>query len=124
MMLDAMLNAIRNYLYDGSDAADFLPSHIALGTGTTAASAADTTLEGEVYRGAISSKVKPSSKRVRYTLSLGVNQANGNALTKCGLITAATGGTLQNEILHTVINKTSSIELEYQIEVQVADAEK
>ena len=30
-MLDAMLNAIRNYLYDGSDAADFLPSHIVVG---------------------------------------------------------------------------------------------
>ena len=122
MMLDAMLNAIRNYLYDGSDAADFLPSHVALGTGTTAAAASDTTLETEVYRDAISSSVKPASKKVRHTLSLNAGEGNGNTLTECGLITAATGGTLQNRIVHSPIIKTSSFELKYQIEVELSDA--
>ena len=122
MMLDAMLNAIRDYFYDGSDAAKFLPSHIALGTGTTAASASDVTLETEVYRDAISSSVKPASKKVRHTLSLSAGQGNGNTLTECGLITAATGGTLQNRIVHSPIIKTSSFELKYQIEVELSDA--
>lgn len=122
MMLNTMLNAIRDYLYDGSEAAKFLPTHIALGTGTTAAAACDTALETEVYRDAISSSVKPAAKKVRHILSLSAGQGNGNTLTECGLITAATGGTLQNRIVHSPIIKTSSFELKYQIEIEVADA--
>lgn len=123
MIVDAFLNLIRNAIYGDSVT---YPTHIAIGTGTTAAAAGDTTLETEIQpdganRSAISSRTKPAAKKVRLQMLVGVGEANGNDLTEIGALNAATGGTLMNHIIHTAISKDASFELKYQIQIETSD---
>jgi len=123
MIVDAFLNSLRDWIYGDSVAA---PSYIAIGTGTTAASASDTTLETEVLpdganRNAITTRTKPSAKKVRLQTILAAGHANGSALTEVGAINAATGGTLTNRVVHTAINKDSTFEVKYQILIEMSD---
>lgn len=123
MIVDAFLNLIRNAIYGDSVT---YPTHIAIGTGTTAAAAGDTTLETEIQpdganRSAISSRTKPAAKKVRLQMLVGVGEANGNDLTEIGALNAATGGTLMNHITHTAIPKDASFELKYQIQIETSD---
>ena len=117
MIVDAWLTVIRNVMYGDSET---MPSHLAVGTGTTGETANDTALETEVYpdgsnRSAIDSKTKPSSKSVQFQMNISASQLDGVALAECGLLNAATDGTLANRITHSVINKTTAFELRYQI---------
>lgn len=123
MILDAFLNMIRDAEYGDSVT---WPTHIAIGTGTTAAAAGDTTLETEILpdgvnRSAITSRTKPSAKKVRLQIQVGVGEANGETLTEVGAINAATGGILANRIVHTAIAKDASYELKYQIQKTFSD---
>jgi len=123
MIVDAFLNLIRDAIY--GDTVTWL-SHIGIGTGTTAVTASDTTLETEIYpygsaRASISSKTKSVSKKAVLQLSLLPAQANGNALTEVSAFNAGTGGTMANRIVHTAINKTSLFELVYQITIEMSD---
>lgn len=123
MIVDAWLNAIRDFLY--GDTITY-PTHIAIGTGTTAASSSDTTLETEILpdganRNAITSRTKPAAKKVRLQTMIAAGDANGNALTEVGVLNAATGGTLMNHVIHTAINKTAAFELKIQILVETSD---
>jgi|LGVF01.2.fsa_nt_gb hypothetical protein len=123
MIVDAFLNLIRNAIHgDGF----VYPTHIGIGTGTTAPAANNTALETEVYpyggsRGIISSKTIITSKEVVFQLSLLPAQGNGNDLTEVAIFNSATGGTMTNRIVHTEITKTSSFELVYQITIAVSD---
>jgi len=118
MIVDAWLNAVRNIVYgDSVDA----PSHIALGTGTTAPAAGDTTLETESIRVAIDSRTKPADKRVRLQGTLSADQGNGVSYTENGALNAASGGTLMNRQTHTAISKTSAYELRIQIDTEMSD---
>ena len=123
MIVDAWLATIRNVMYGDSEA---MPSHLAVGTGTTGETANDVALESEVYpdgsnRSAIDSKSKPSSKAVQFQMNVSASQLDGVALTECGLLNAATGGTLVNRTTHSAINKTTDFELRYQILVTGSD---
>ena len=123
MIVDAWLATIRNVMYGDSET---MPTHLAVGTGTTGETANDTALETEVYpnttdRSAIDSKSKPSSKAVQFQMNISASQLDGVALTECGLLNAATGGTLVNRITHSAINKTTAFELRYQILVTGSD---
>lgn len=123
MIVDAWLNAIRDFLYGDTITA---PTHIAIGTGTTAASSSDTTLETEIFpdganRNAITSRTKPAAKKVRLQTMIAAGDANGNALTEVGALNAATGGTLMNHVIHTAINKTAAFELKIQILIETSD---
>lgn len=123
MIVDAFLNLIRNAIYGDSVT---YPTHIAIGTGTTAAAASDTTLETEIQpdganRSAISSRTKPAAKKVRLQMLVGAGEANGEDLTEVGALNAATGGTLMNHIIHTAISKDASFELKYQIQIETSD---
>ena len=123
MIVDAWLATIRNVMYGDSET---MPSHLAVGTGTTGETANDTALESEVYpnttdRSAIDSRSKPSSKAVQFQMNISASQLDGVALTECGLLNAATGGTLVNRITHSAINKTTAFELRYQILVTGSD---
>ncbi len=122
-MTDAFLNAIRNAMYGDSIT---WPSHIGIGTGTTAAAAGDTTLQTEVHpdganRSTIDYKTKPTTKKVRYQMNVVAGEGNGNTLTEVGALNATTGGTLTNRFVHTGIIKTSSFELVYQIVTEISD---
>ena len=123
MIVDAWLATIRNVMYGDSET---MPSHLAVGTGTTGETANDTALETEVYpdgsnRSAIDSRSKPSSKAVQFQMNISASQLDGVILTECGLLNAATGGTLVNRITHSAINKTTAFELRYQILVTGSD---
>ena len=123
MIVDAWLSAVRDMLYGDSVTQ---ASHLAVGTGTTGETANDTALETEVYpdgsnRSAIDSKSKPSSKAVQFQMNISASQLDGVALTECGLLNAATGGTLVNRITHSAIHKTTAYELRYQILVTGSD---
>ena len=123
MIVDAFLNSMRDVIYGDSIT---MPAFIAIGTGTTAAAAGDTTLETEILpdgsnRSAISGRTKPIAKDVRLQMLVGAGEANGNNLTEVGAINAATGGTLMNHMIHTVIPKTVAFELKYQIRTTLSD---
>ena len=123
MIVDAWLNAIRDFIYGDSIT---YPGFIAIGTGTTAASSSDTTLETEILpdganRNAITSRTKPAAKKVRLQTIIAAGHANGNALTEVGVLNAATGGTLMNHVINTVVNKTAAFELKIQILVETSD---
>lgn len=118
MIVNAFLTAVRNAIYGDTVT---MPSHIAIGIGTTAVTASDITLETEVDRNTISSKSKPSTKKVRMQITIGANENNGMALTEFGAANAVIGGTLTNRIVHAAINKTSVFELKYQITIELFD---
>ena len=123
MIVDAWLSAVRNMLYGDSVTQ---ASHLAVGTGTTGETANDTALETEVYpnttdRSAFDSRSKPSSKAVQFQMNISASQLDDVALTECGLLNAATGGTLVNRITHSAINKTTAFELRYQILITGSD---
>lgn len=118
MIVNTFLTAVRNVVYGD---VIIMPSHIAIGIGNIPPTASDTTLQTEIDRNTISSRSKPSSKKVRLQATIGANENNGTALTEFGAINAALGGTLMNHIVHSAINKTSVFELKYQITVELAD---
>lgn len=123
MILDAFLNALRDAIYGDSVT---MPTHIAIGSGTTAVTASDTALETEVFpdganRSAISSRTKPAAKQVRMQMLVGVGEANGENLTEVGASNAATGGTFTNRMVHTAVAKTAAHQLKYQIKITLSD---
>lgn len=106
LVVDAGLNLLRDRLAGTSSA---YPTHFAVGTGTTASSAAQTALVGETFRDAITQRITSAKQLViRYYLS-SLN-ANGATLAEVGLFTASSGGTMfARAKLASVIAKTSSI---------------
>lgn len=118
MILDAFLKLLRNVVYGGTET---MPTHIAIGIGTTAVTASDTALENEIYpdgsnRSAISGRTKPSDKKYRMQMLIGMGEANGNDITEVGAANAATGGTFHNRVVISAISKDASYELKIQIE--------
>jgi len=124
MIVDDGLDLIRDFLYGGSVTG---PTHIVIGTGTTAAAAGDTALETEVFpdganRNAITSRTKPSAKKVRLQTMIAAGEANGHALTEFGVANAATGGVLVLRVVTaTAINKTPAFELQIQALIETSD---
>jgi hypothetical protein len=101
MVTTAGLNLVRNWL--GSSATSL--THMAWGTGTTALSASDTTLEGEQQRNAI------TLSRVNNVITmegiLAKDEAIGQDITKVGLFNASSSGTLFSQTKFGAINKTA-----------------
>jgi hypothetical protein len=82
------------------------PTHMAIGTGTTAAAAGDTTLETELDRNALSSNTASSN-----VLTMVGNWAAGDgtgAITEAGVLNNSSGGTLYSRAVFSVINKGAS----------------
>lgn len=87
-------------------------SEVAVGTGKTEATKADTSLEAEVLsKPASNSEGGDGEAKIRMTL--GTAEANGSALAEVG--TKDASGNLEDRIVHSEINKTSDIEVEYRI---------
>ena len=123
MIVDVFLNLIRDAMYGNTVT---WPTHIGIGTSSTAATASDTTLGAEVYpygsqRAEISYKTKSNPKKVVYHLSILPAQANGESLKEVSAFNAGSGGTMANRFVHNAINKTSSFELVYQISIELSD---
>ena len=123
MMVNGFLNMVRDAMYGNTVT---WPTHIGIGTSSTAATATDTTLGTEVYpygsqRAEISYKTKSNPKKAVFHLSILPQQANGESLKEVAAFNAGTGGIMANRFVHNAINKTSSFELVYQISIEMSD---
>lgn len=110
LVVTAGRNLIRDLL-KGDSAATL--THFALGTGSTAVTAADTTLQTEVFRDTLTQKTA-SAAQLTCTYYLATGSANGNTLREAGLLTASSGGTLYARVvLASAIAKTASISVTF-----------
>ena len=85
------------------DATATAMSHMAIGTGTTAAAANQTTLVTEANRQALTSTTV-SGAAVTYSATFGAGNGTG-AITEAGLFNASSGGTMLCRTVFSVINK-------------------
>lgn len=89
----------------GSPGADV--SHIAIGTGTTAAVIADTALETEIARVAVSGAPVQTGSTLKYSATFPAGTGTG-AITELGLMNAGSGGTLIARVVRGVMTKTAT----------------
>jgi hypothetical protein len=90
------------------DASASVMSHMAVGTGTTAASASQTALVTEIARVALTSTTLVTTNvtddSVQYSATFPAGEGTG-ALTEAGIFNAASNGTLLSRTVFSVINK-------------------
>lgn len=79
------------------------PTHMGVGTGTTAAAAGDTTLQTELDRNALTTKTR-STNVVTLTCDWAAGDGTG-ALTEAGIFDASSAGNLYSRAVFSVINK-------------------
>ena len=85
------------------DATATAMSHMAIGTGSTAAAAGDSALETEAGRVALTSTTV-TSNAVAYVATFGAGTGTG-AITEAGIFNASSSGTLLCRTVFSVINK-------------------
>ena len=88
------------------DATATAMSHMAIGTGSTAAAAGDTALGSESARTALTS-TSVSGAVVTYTDTFAAGVGTG-AITEAGILNASSGGTLLCRTVFSVVNKGAS----------------
>ena len=79
-------------------------THIAVGTGTTAAATGDTALETELARQSATYAHTAGTKVFTFETTFSPGAATG-AITEAGVLNAASGGTLLDRVVFAVINK-------------------
>jgi hypothetical protein len=98
------------------------PSHIAIGTGTTAAAVTDTALVTEVDRNALISD-SAATGVITYKAFFSKAEANGNTIAEVGLFDAASSGNMFcRSVLSSTIAKTSTVSLSVTWTITLADA--
>ena len=110
MIVNTGLNLMRDLL---AGSAPNPPSHFAVGTGTTAVTAGDTTLETEVERNAVTSKTISGNGILEYIGTILSTEANGNDLSEVGVLNATTAGVLLLRKTHTAYSKTADFSVKY-----------
>tara|TARA_X000001382_G_scaffold56613_1_gene38752 strand:+ start:691 stop:1134 length:444 start_codon:yes stop_codon:yes gene_type:complete len=103
LVVDTGLNYIASRMKDASAT---VMSHMAVGTGTTAAAAGNTALVTESARVALTSSTVTSGS-ISYVASYAAGTGTG-ALTEAGIFNASSSGTLLCRTLFSVINKGSA----------------
>ena len=88
------------------DASSSVMSHMAIGTGSSAAAASDTTLGTEAARVALTSTTV-TANAVAYVASFAAGTGTG-AITEAGILNGASGGTLLCRTVFSVVNKGAS----------------
>ena len=83
-----------------------LPSHAAIGTGTTAPTAGDTALENELDRNALTSATS-SNNVATYVADWAAGDGTGS-ITEAGLFNASSGGDMLSRVTFAVVNKGAS----------------
>lgn len=116
LVVDTGLNLFRDMILGTGQR----PSHLGVGTDSTAAAAGNTDLGTEVFRALITRRTSSITKQAKFETFLGTDDANGNALVEAGLgQTGLQNGdagdpwTLIARATHGVINKTVSIQVTY-----------
>ena len=97
----------KNYIASRmKDASATAMTHMAIGTGSTAAAAGNTTLGSEAGRVALTSTTV-STNNVAYVATFPAGTGTG-ALTEAGILNASSGGTLLCRTVFNVINKAAA----------------
>ena len=102
LVVDAGLDYIADRMKNNST----VMSHMAIGTGSTAAAASDTTLGSEADRNALTSTTV-TSNAVAYVASFAAGEGTG-AITEAGIFNASSSGTLLCRTVFSVVNKGAS----------------
>ena len=102
LVVDAGLDYIADRMKNNST----VMSHMAIGTGSTAAAASDTTLGTEADRNALTSTTV-TSNAVAYVASFAAGEGTG-AITEAGIFNASSSGTLLCRTVFSVVNKGAS----------------
>lgn len=118
-LMTAFLNSARDAIKADMES-DW--THGAIGTGTTAPTAADTTLETEVLRKA-TQETSDTTDTKTISAWIGSSEANGNSITEFGFLSAASGGSLWNRNTFTAKSKVSTIELWFDVQVTISVVE-
>ena len=103
LVVDDGLEYIASRMKDTSATA---MSHMAIGTGSTAAAASDTALGTEAARVALTSTTV-TANAVAYVASFAAGEGTG-AITEAGILNAGSGGTLLCRTVFSVVNKGAS----------------
>jgi len=98
-----VVTAGKNWVADRMNNANTVMTHMAVGTGTNAAAAGDTTLQTENDRNALTSTTV-TDNAVAYVATWAAGDATA-ALTEAGILDAATGGDLLARTVFSVVNK-------------------
>ena len=101
-----VVTAGKNWVADRMNNANTVMTHMAVGTGTTAAAAGNTTLVTENDRNALTSTTV-TGNAIAYVATWAANDATA-ALTEAGIFDAASGGDMLCRTVFTVVNKASA----------------
>ncbi len=104
-----VVNTGLNYITSRmKDATAGVMSHMALGTGTTAAAAGDTDLETLVgSREALEDSTTVTDNTINYVCNFEANDVTG-AITEAGIFNAASSGTMLCRVVFSAVNLTST----------------
>jgi len=94
------------------------PTHIAFGTGTNTATIADSSLQTELDRKAISTTTR-SGQEVTFEVIIPSTEQDGESITEYGLLNAASSGTLFTRDVFSAINKTLNFDIQIDITLRV-----
>ncbi len=98
-----VVTAGKNWVADRMNNANTVMTHMAVGTGTNAAAAGDTTLQTENDRNALTSTTV-TANAIAYVATWAAGDATA-ALTEAGILDAASGGDLLARTVFSVVNK-------------------
>ena len=101
-----VVTAGKNYVADRMKNNSSVMSHMAIGSGTTAAAAGNTALGTQLGRVSLTS-TDVSSNVVTYTAQFAAGTGTG-AVTEAGIFTASSGGTMLCRTVFSVVNKGSA----------------
>jgi hypothetical protein len=104
---DVGLNMIRDRML-GTGTYNSYPTHLAVGTGTTAETASDTALETEVFRDSLTQYATVDTGEWQYKYYLSSDDGNGNTISEASLFDASSGGNMQARVTFTGDDKTAS----------------
>jgi len=111
VFLDAVKESIKTFTLTKS-------TYMAVGTGTTTATAGDTALETETVRNAIIESTTGTSD-VTVSLLITSAQGNGTDLTEVGAFDASSSGNLMMRATYPAITKTASVDVWIDVEEQI-----
>ena len=101
-----VVTAGKNWVADRMNDANTVMTHMALGTGTTAAAVGNTTLVTELDRNALTSTTV-STNTIAYACTWASGDGTG-AITEAGLFDAASAGDMLARTVFSVVNKGAS----------------
>lgn len=91
-------------------------THVAVGTGTTAPTEADTALEAEVLRRA-REEITQTDTETTVSMWIPSTDANGDTLSEVGVFDASSGGNMFSRSTFDPITKTSDMEIWIDIKI-------